>query len=80
MVVNTLELRWVILRHYFENHGNDFGGRETRSAPHVSCLVKKVKETGILIDKPKSEKPKTGHTPDNVAAVAESVHEASSTS
>ena len=28
------------------------------SAPYVRYLVKKVKETGILIDKPKREKPK----------------------
>ena len=34
----------------------DFGRRE---APYVHYLVKKVKETGILIDKPKREKPKT---------------------
>ena len=58
MVVYTLEQRWEILRHYFENHGNvaecvrklrtDFGRREA---------------TGILIDKPKQEKPKTVRTP-----------------
>ena len=46
----------------------------------VSYLVKKVKETGILIDKPKREKLKTVLTPDNIAAVAESVCEAPSTS
>ena len=34
--------------------------------------MKKVKETGILNDKPKREKPKTVPTPDNIAAVAES--------
>ena len=39
-----------------------------------------MKETGILIDKPKHEKPKTVHTPENIAAVAENVCEASSTS
>ena len=39
-----------------------------------------VKETGILIDKPKREKPKTVRTPENIAAVAESVREAPSTS
>ena len=79
-----------ILRHYFENHGNvaeyvpklrtDFGRRESPSAPYDRYLVKKVKETGILIDKPKREKPKTGRTPENIAAVAESVCEAPSTS
>ena len=68
------------MRHYFENHGNvaecvrklptDFGRREAPSAPYVHYLVKKVKETGILIDKAKREKPKTMRTPDNIAAVA----------
>ena len=67
------------MRHYFENHGNiaesvrklrvDFGRREPPSAPYVSYLVNKVKETGIFIDKPKREKPKIVHTPENIAAV-----------
>ena len=39
-------------------------------------LVEKVKETGILIDKPKCEKPKTVRTSENIAAVAECVREA----
>ena len=75
MVVYTLVQRWEILRHYFENHGNvaecvrklrtDFGRREAPSALYVRYLVKKVKETGILIDKPK-----------NIAAVAERVSNA----
>ena len=85
MVVYTIE----ILRHYFENHGNvaecvrklrtDFGRREAPSAPYVRYHVTKVKETGILIDKTKREKPKTARTPENIAAVAESVCEAPST-
>ena len=75
------------MRHCFENHGNvaesvrklhtDFGRREVPLAPYVRYLVK---ETGILIDKPKCEKPKTVRTPENIAAVAESVCEAPSTS
>ena len=46
----TLEQRWEILRHYFENHGNvaeclrklraDFGRREATSAQNVRYLVK----------------------------------------
>ena len=81
MVLCTLEQRWEILRHYFENHGNfaecvqklrtDLGRREAPSAPYVRYFVKKVKEAGILIDKPNREKPKTVPTPDNIAAVAE---------
>ena len=56
-----------------------FGRREAPSAPYVRYLVKKVKETGILIDKPKREKSKIVRTPENIAAVAESVCEAPST-
>ena len=58
----------------------DFGRREAPSAPYVRYLVKKVKETGILINKQKREKPKIMHTPENIAAVAERVYEAPSTS
>ena len=78
------------MRHYFGNHGNvaecvrklltDFGRRKTPCAPYVRYLVKKVKETGILTDKPKRKKPKTVRTAENIAAVAESLCEASSTS
>ena len=78
MVVCTFQKRWEILRHYFENHGNvaecvrklrtDFRRREPPSAPYVRYLVKKVKETDILTDKPKREKPKTVCTPENIAA------------
>ena len=42
--------------------------------------MKKVKQTGILIDKPKREKPKTVRTAENIAPVAENVCEAPSTS
>ena len=92
MAVYTLEQRWEILQYfkYFENHGNvaecvrklptDFGRKEALSAPYVRYLVKKVKETGILIDKPKHQKPKPVRTPATIAAVAESVCEAPSTS
>ena len=83
MVVYTLEQRWEIFQHYLENHGNvaecvrklrtGFGRREAPSTPYVRYLVKKVKETVILIDKPKLEKPKPVRIPANIAAVAESV-------
>ena len=49
-------------KYCFENHGNvaeymrklrtNFGRRQAPSAPYVCCFVKKVKETGVLIDKP----------------------------
>ena len=62
----TFEQRWEILQQYFENH--DFGRREAPSAKYVRHLVKIVKETGVLIDKPKREKP-------NIVALAESARE-----
>ena len=86
MVVYTFEQRWAILRHYFKNHGNvaecvrDFGRREAPSAPYVRYLVKKMNKTFSLIDKPKRRKPETVRTHKNIAAVAESVCEAPSTS
>ena len=52
--------------------------KKTSTVSFVSYLVKKVKEIGI--DKQKREKPKTVRLPENIAAVAESVHEAPSTS
>ena len=57
----------------------DFGRRKVASATYARYLVKKVKETGFLIDKLKCEKPKTVRTNDNTAVVAESVRKASST-
>ena len=42
--------------------------------------MRKVKETGIHIDKLKCEKPKTVRTPENTAAVAQIMCEASSVS
>ena len=81
IVVYTVEQRCEILRQNFESHGNvaecmrklytDFRRSEAQSAQLVRYLVKKVKETGILIDKPK-----TVRTPENIAAAAESVREA----
>ena len=38
-----------------------------------------MKETGILIDKAKREKPKTMRTPENIAAVAKNVCETPTT-
>ena len=58
----------------------DFGRREAPSVPYFHYFVKKVKESGIVIDKLKREKPKTVYTSKNIAAVAESVPEAPSIS
>ena len=50
------------------------------SAPYFRYIVKKLKETGIFIAKPKREKSQIVRTPENIAAVAESMHEMPSTS
>ena len=78
------------MRYYFENHSNvaecvrklrtDFRRSEAPTAPYVRHLVRKVNKTGILSDKPNLEKPKTVRTPENIAAVAESVREEASIS
>ena len=47
--------------------------RVNKPALYVRYLMKKLKETGILIDKPKREQPKTVRTPENIAAAAKSV-------
>ena len=54
----------------------DFRRTEAPSASCGHCLVQKANETGILIYKPKHEKPKTVRTPENITAVADSVCEA----
>ena len=56
-----------------------FGRRKAHSASDVSLSCGKVKETAIVIDKTKREKSKTIRKPENITAVAESVHEAQST-
>ena len=90
MVVYTLKERWEILRHYFENHGNvaecvrklrtAMGRRKAPNEAYVRYFAKKVRETGLLIDKPTRDRPKTVRTPENIAAVAESVRESPGTS
>ena len=44
------------------------------------CSLSCEEKTGIFIDKPKREKPKTVRTSENIAAVAESVRKAPPTS
>ena len=90
ILVYTIEQHWEILSHYFESHCNvagwvlklrtDFVRRKAPPAPYVRYFVKKGQETGILIYKPKHEKPKSVRTPENIAAVTENVREALSIS
>ena len=76
---NTLKIM-AVLQNVSENCIRILEEEKAPSAPYVRYFVKTVKETGILMDKPKREKPKTLRTPENNAAVAESVCEAASTS
>ena len=62
-----------MLQNVFKNCVRILEEEKQPSAPYVRYLVKKVKEIGILIVKPKREKPKTVSTSENIAAVAESV-------
>ena len=47
--------------------------RDAISVAYFHYLVKKVNETGIVIDKLKGEKPKTVRTHENIRTVAESM-------
>ena len=85
MVMHTLEQRWeiilkimVTLQNVCENCIRILEEEKHRQLRMSVILWKKVKETGILIDKPKREKPKTVHTHENIAVLAESVCEAPS--
>ena len=61
MVVYTLEQRWEIFRHYFENRGNvaecvrkfrmDLGRRKAPSPPYVRYLVQKSKNHSVKSQK-----------------------------
>ena len=70
----------VMLQNVCENCVRNLEEEKHRQIRMFAILWKKVKETGILIDKPKREKPKTAPTTENIPAVTESVHETLSTS
>ena len=65
------------MRHYFENHGSVAECKILEEEKNRQFGMK-IKETDILIDKPKCEKPKTVRAPENIAAVTESVRKAPS--
>ena len=83
MVLYTLEQCWEILGHYFENHCNNEECVRKLRTEEMHCqfrmFVILFRHFGILIDKPKHQKAKIVHTPENTAAVAESALEAPST-
>ena len=56
----------VMLQNVVRKLRTDFGRRKAPPAPYVRYLLKKVKVTDILIDKPKREKAKTVRTPENI--------------
>ena len=70
---------WNVAECMWKLHTNS-ERREEPSASYVHYFGKKVKDTVVIIDKLKREKPKTMRIPENIAAVAESVREAPSTS
>ena len=70
----------IMLQNVCENCIRIFEEEKHRQLRMFVILWEKVKETGILIAKPKREKPKTVHTPKNIAVVAESMYAAPSTS
>ena len=53
--VSTLKIM-VMLQNVCQKLRTNFEKREAPSAPYVRYLVKEVKETGILINKPKRKK------------------------
>jgi len=86
----TLEQNWEILKTYFQSGESStqtvrnlrkiFGKNQRPSSQYVDQFVKRVRETGSLMDKTTRVRPRTVRTPENIAAVAESVREHQSTS
>lgn len=86
----TLQQRVYIIKTYYENGRSlknthrkirDFFGVNNRpNQSSIQRLVKKFDETGCVTDKPKSGRPKTVRTNENIAAVSESVENEPTTS
>ena len=70
----------VMLQNVWENRVRILEEEKHRQPCMFVTLLKNVKETDILINKPKREKRKTVRTLKNITAVAESGREAPSTS
>ncbi|CAK9801230.1 Transposable element Tc3 transposase [Anthophora plagiata] len=86
----TLQQRIHIIQTYYENGRslintyrklrNYFGVNNRPNQSSIQRLVKKFEETGSVVDKPKSGRPKTVRTNENIAAVCESVKNEPTTS
>ncbi|CAK9817074.1 Transposable element Tc3 transposase [Anthophora quadrimaculata] len=86
----TLQQRIHIIQTYYENGRslistyrklrNYFGVNNRPNQSSIQRLVKKFEETGCVVDKPKSGRPKTVRTNENIAAVCESVKNEPTTS
>jgi len=90
MVKFTLEENWEILKTFFQS-GESLTGTarklrpkfEKNKAPSkqfVDSFVKRVRETGSLMDKPTRLRARPVRSIENIAAVAESVNDNPSTS
>ena len=86
----TLEQNWEILKTYFQsgesstqtvgNSQKKIDKKEVPSLQFVEQLVKRVRETGSLLDKTTRSRSRPVRSAENIAAVAQSVLEHPSTS
>jgi hypothetical protein len=86
----TLQQKWEMLEIYFHNKDNwseiarkcktKFGKKTALTANGVKKFVHKVRDSGMLIDKPTRPRANPVRTPQNIAAVAENVRQRPRTS
>jgi len=86
----TLEQNWEILKTYFQsgesstqtirNLRGKFGRKEIPSTQFVDQFVKRVQQTGSLLDKATRSRARPVRSTENIVAVAQSVLEQPSTS
>ena len=79
----TLDQRWEILKTYFQSEccvfetvrvlKRTFGRNKAPATPAVRKFVKKVRETGMLVDNAQVPRARAVRTAENVAAIDESV-------
>jgi len=86
----TLEQNWEILKTYFQssesltqtvrNLRGKFGRKEMPSTQFVDQFVRRIRQTRSLLDKATRSRARPVRSTENIAAVAQSVLEQSSTS
>ncbi|KAJ8935836.1 hypothetical protein NQ318_019895, partial [Aromia moschata] len=79
----TIEQRWEILKNYFQSEccvaetvrklRTIFGRNEAPSAPGVRKFLRKVRETGMLMDNRSHPRARPVRTAEKIAVVAQSV-------